>query len=109
MAYLQDAEHQKNIQDLRKELEIIPPENHAGNIKLEGIQFVVTGAVTQFANRKELQAYIEERGGKVTSSVTSKTNYLINNDNTSTSSKNKKAQELGIPILTEQEFLAKFG
>lgn len=109
VAYLQDAEHQKNIQDLRKELEIIPPENHVGNVKLEGIQFVVTGAVTQFANRKELQAYIEERGGKVTSSVTSKTNYLINNDNTSTSSKNKKAQELGIPILTEQEFLAKFG
>ena len=58
-----------------------------------------------FANRSELKSYIEERGGKVTGSVTKKTDYLINNDTTSASSKNKKAQELGIPVISEAEFL----
>ena len=68
----------------------------------------MTGSLEQFTNRKELQEYIEKRGGKVTGSVTKKTNYLINNDNLSSSSKNKKAKELEIPILTEGEFLQKF-
>ena len=72
---------------------------------LAGKTFVITGSVTHFANRNEMKAYIEERGGKVTGSVTSKTDYLINNDSTSGSSKNKKAKELGIPILTEDDFL----
>ncbi len=60
----------------------------------------------RFANRNELKEEIERQGGKVTGSVTAKTNYLINNDNQSNSSKNKKAKELGIPIITEEEFLA---
>lgn len=70
-----------------------------------GMNFVITGLLEHFKNRKELQELIERRGGKVTGSVTSKTNYLINNDVASSSSKNKKARELGVPILSEEEFL----
>lgn len=73
---------------------------------LEGLTFVITGDVTQFKNRAELQAFIEANGGKTTSSVTGKTNYLINNDVTSTSGKNKKAKEMNIPIISETEFLS---
>lgn len=72
---------------------------------LAGKIFVITGSVEKFENRKELQEFIEARGGKATGSVTSKTSYLINNDVTSKSSKNKKARELGIPILSETDFL----
>ena len=68
--------------------------------------FVITGDVHHFANRNEVKEVIESKGGKVTGSVTSKTDYLINNDVNSTSSKNKKAKELGIPIITEEEFLS---
>ena len=71
----------------------------------KGKTFVITGSVEHFANRGEVKALIESLGGKVTGSVTSKTDYLINNDVTSTSSKNKKARELGIPIISEDEFL----
>ena len=70
-----------------------------------GMNFVITGSLEHFKNRKELQELIERRGGKVTGSVTSKTNYLINNDVASSSSKNKKARELGVPILSEEEYL----
>ena len=70
-----------------------------------GMNFVITGSLEHFKNRKELQELIERRGCKVTGSVTSKTNYLINNDVASSSSKNKKARELGVPILSEEEFL----
>ena len=70
-----------------------------------GMNFVITGSLEHFKNRKELQELIERRGGKVTGSVTSKTNYLINNDVASSSSNNKKARELGVPILSEEEFL----
>ena len=70
-----------------------------------GMNFVITGSLEHFKNRKELQELIERRGGKVTGSVTSKSNYLINNDVASSSSKNKKARELGVPILSEEEFL----
>lgn len=73
--------------------------------KLNGINFVITGDVTHFKNRNELKSLIESLGGKVTGTVTTKTNYLINNDNMSSSSKNKKAKELNIPIISEEEFL----
>ena len=73
--------------------------------KLGGINFVITGDVAIFKNRNEVKALIESLGGKVTGSVTSKTNYLINNDVNSLSSKNKKAKELNIPIITEEEFI----
>lgn len=73
--------------------------------KLGGLNFVITGDVAIFKNRNEVKALIESLGGKVTGSVTSKTNYLINNDVNSSSSKNKKAKELNIPIITEEEFI----
>ena len=66
---------------------------------------MITGNVTHFANRNEAKELIESKGGKVTGSVTSKTNYLINNNKESSSSKNKKAKELGIPVISEDEFL----
>ena len=72
---------------------------------LEGKTFVITGSVEHFANRKEAKELIEALGGKVTGSVTAKTDYLINNDITSGSSKNRKAKELGIPVITEADFL----
>ncbi len=77
----------------------------AASNELEGKVFVITGSVEHFANRNELKEYIEARGGKVTGSVTAKTSYLINNDITSGSSKNKTAKELGVPIITEEDFL----
>ncbi|MCD3216883.1 NAD-dependent DNA ligase LigA [Clostridium botulinum] len=73
--------------------------------KLQGKTFVITGDVHIFKNRNEVKAKVEEMGGKVTGSVSKKTNYLINNDSESASSKNKKAKDLNIPIITEEEFL----
>ena len=70
---------------------------------------MVTGDVHHYANRNELKAYIESQGGKVTGSVSKSTNYLINNDVTSSSSKNTKAKELGIPIISEDKFIEQFG
>lgn len=105
--YFMQEENQKALDDLLEEL-VLEKEEVAGEAAaLSGQVFVITGSVEHFANRSELKAYIESLGGKVTGSVTGKTNYLINNDNTSSSSKNKKAKELGIPILTEEEFLEK--
>lgn len=80
-------------------------EETEGEQVLAGLNFVITGSVEHFANRGEIKELIESLGGKVTGSVTGKTNYLINNDKASNSSKNKKAKELGIPILSEEDFL----
>ena len=77
--------------------------------KCDGLTFVVTGDVHHYKNRNELKAYIESQGGKVTGSVSKSTHYLINNDAESQSSKNKKAHELNIPIITEEQFIAQFG
>ena len=77
--------------------------------KCEGLTFVITGDVHLFKNRDEFKTYVERTGGKVTGSVTSKTNYLVNNDINSASSKNKKAKDLGIPIISEDEFVEQFG
>ena len=79
-----------------------------GGSSLEGMTFVITGKLKSFKNRDELKAVIESKGGKVAGSVSKNTNYLINNDNLSTTAKNKKAQELGIPIITEETFLKNF-
>ena len=73
--------------------------------KISGLTFVITGEVNHFSNRDELKEKIESLGGKTSTSVSTKTNYLINNDINSTSSKNKKAKELNVPIITEDEFL----
>ena len=87
------------------------PEETAGEPggTLQDKVFVITGSVNHFANRNELKEVIESLGGKVTGSVTGKTDYLINNDVNSTSSKNKKARELGVPILSEEDFLTLAG
>ena len=74
--------------------------------EVNGKTFVITGAVRQFQNRDEVKAAIETHGGKVTASVSKNTDYLINNDINSTSSKNIKAKQLGIPIITEEQLIA---
>lgn len=103
--YFQNEHNKKMVDALLAEVELLVPEMSENAQSLEGKTFVITGSVNHFKNRNELKAKIEELGGKVTGSVSAKTDYLINNDNTSTSSKNKKAKELGIPILTEEDFL----
>lgn len=105
VAYFQDPVHRRRLEDLLKELTIVEEEGAGAPQTLAGLTFVITGSVTHFANRSEVKTLIESLGGKVTGSVTSKTDYLINNDVESTSLKNKKARELGIPILSEEEFL----
>lgn len=105
VAYFANPENEKRIDELLKEVHFVQPEGEGQPQSFAGVNFVVTGSVNHFANRDEVKAVIEARGGKVTGSVTSKTNYLINNDVTSNSSKNKKAKELGIPIISEEEFL----
>ncbi len=104
VGYFADAKHVENFRRLLNEL-TIPEEAVTKQQIFEGVNFVITGSVKHFANRGEVKELIESLGGKVTGSVTSKTNYLINNDVTSTSSKNKKANELGIPIISEETFL----
>ena len=104
--YFAKEEHVEEFQRLLKELTISQEEVNAGEQIFENMTFVITGSVEHFSNRNEVKEVIESKGGKVTGSVTAKTNYLINNDVNSTSSKNKKAKELGIPIITEEEFLS---
>ena len=104
VGFFADAKHVENFSRLLNELNI-PEETVTKQQIFEGVNFVITGSVKHFANRGEVKELIESLGGKVTGSVTSKTNYLINNDVTSTSSKNKKANELGIPIISEETFL----
>ena len=106
--YFKDEENQRKLRHLLSHLELETVKKEE-NSSLEGKQFVITGSVEHFANRAQLKEYIEERGGKVTGSVTSKTHYLINNDTASSSSKNKKAKDLGIPILSEEDFLKMAG
>lgn len=107
--YFRQEEHLNLLADALGYLHIKAAEQaETGDSPLTGLTFVVTGDLEHFANRKELQALIEKGGGKVTGSVTKKTNFLINNDIHSASSKNKKAAELGIPILSEQDFIEKF-
>ena len=103
--YFADEEHRDVFRRLLEEVHIPKEEETADSQKFAGVNFVNTGSVEHFANRAEVKEEIEKRGGKVTGSVTSKTNYLINNDVNSTSSKNRKARELGIPILSEEAFL----
>ena len=107
-AYVEYFSREKNVEELKRLLqELYIPEETANTEAqiFENKVFVITGSVEHFANRNEVKEVIESKGGKVTGSVTSKTDYLINNDVNSTSSKNKKAKELGIPIITEEEFL----
>ena len=102
-------ENKAVLKDLMENLQTTAPSVIVGEQTLVDKIFVITGDVHHFANRSELKEFIESRGGKVTGSVTGKTTYLINNDVTSTSGKNKKAKELSVPIISEEEFLAMVG
>lgn len=104
-SYFAKEENQKQLKELLKELRIEKQPANEAEQKLSGMVFVITGSLEQFANRNEMKELIEERGGKVTGSVTGKTTYLINNDISSNSGKNKKAKELEIPIISEEDFL----
>ena len=106
--YFAKEDNVKRLRHLLSHLDIEEVKREE-NQSLEGKQFVITGSVEHFENRAKLKEYIEERGGKVTGSVTKKTDFLINNDTQSSSSKNKKAKELGIPILSEEDFLQMAG
>ena len=108
-AFFASEKNNGMVDRLLAELTIETEEEEEGEKPLAGMTFVITGSVEHFANRKELQALIEKNGGKAAGSVTSKTSYLINNDVNSNSSKNKKARELGIPILSEEDFLKLLG
>ena len=103
-AYFREEKKRQQYLHLLKEVNLQKENIQEAQI-FEGMTFVITGSVEHFKNRGEIKAEIEKRGGKATGSVTSKTTYLINNDANSTSSKNRKAKELGIPILSEEEFL----
>ena len=94
----------ENVESLRKILKFEKEESVGGD-KLSGKVCVITGSLQHFSNRNELKEIIEKNGGKVSGSVSSKTNYLINNDTASNSSKNKKAKELGVEIISEEDFL----
>lgn len=102
--YFKSAENNQKLDHLLSHLHLVHEETSAEQV-FAGKTFVITGSVEHFSNRSEAKEFIEARGGKVTGSVTKKTDYLINNDKTSASSKNKKAQELGISILSEEDFL----
>lgn len=108
IAWFKDDVHFLHVQHLLSELIIEEQEPVETGNKCQGLTFVVTGDVHHYKNRNELKAYIESQGGKVTGSVSKSTNFLINNDAASQSSKNKKAHELNIPIITEDEFIEKF-
>ncbi len=107
--YMQDKDNLQKIDHLLAELEVETPVVEEGSQTLAGLQFVITGSLNHFGSRNDLKEVIESKGGKVTGSVTGKTTALINNDITSNSSKNKKAKELGVPILSEDDFLADYG
>ncbi len=102
--YYADEENRKLVDELLEQVELEAKEKTSDS--LSGLTFVITGSVEKFANRKELEEYIISLGGKTASSVSKNTDYLINNDATSGSSKNKKAHELGVKIVTEDEFIA---
>lgn len=110
MEWYENDKNQSSLKALLKEVTIEKADIQSdASGKCAGLTFVITGEVHHYKNRDEFKAYVEGAGGKVTGSVTSKTNYLVNNDAESGSSKNRKAKELGIPIITEEEFLRQFG
>ena len=102
--FFKDSKNIENVKSLR-EILIFEAEESAGSDSFAGKVFVITGSLEHFTNRNELKELIEKNGGKVSGSVSSKTNFLINNDTASNSSKNKKAKELGVEIISEEDFL----
>lgn len=107
--YFASEKHRAAVNDLLTLVEIEEFKRGDAGGKCAGMTFVVTGDLEMWANRTELKAYIESQGGKVSGAVSAKTSFLVNNNVASKSSKNKKAQELGIPIISEREFAERFG
>ena len=107
--YFRNENNLKRLDDLLTEIELVKSTPAEGGDLLKGKTFVVTGSLNHFKDRSALKERIEEKGGKVSGSVSSKTECLINNDINSTSGKNKTAKELNIPILSEEDFLARYG
>ncbi len=103
--FFRDEGNRRQIEDLMTVLDLEEEDEENHDLSLEGLSFVITGKTRLFENRDSLRETVEKAGGRVSGSVSGKTDYLINNDITSGSSKNKKAKELGIPIITEEEFL----
>ncbi len=108
VSWFRDATNYTRYQHLMTHLQVSSPDLAPTGTRCDGLTFVITGDVHHYKNRNELKAYIESQGGKVASAVSGSTSYLINNDVTSTSGKNKKAQQLGIPILSEDDFIARY-
>lgn len=108
LEYMSDAENMEKLDRLMAELNVEKPETDESAQTLAGLVFVITGSLNHYGSRNELKELIEQRGGKVTGSVTGKTTCLINNDSTSGSAKNKKAKELGVEVITEDEFLERY-
>ena len=106
VSYFATPHNQEVLKKLLSFLQFKKEEKTSQKAILDGKTFVITGSLEHFDNRKQLQEKIEQLGGKATGSVSKKTDYLINNDKESSSSKNKKAKELGIPVLSEEDFLA---
>ena len=106
--WFQNEENARQVEALLTKVTVSQPDLQPTGQACAGLTFVVTGDVHHYKNRNELKAYIESQGGKVTGSVSGSTSYLINNDVTSTSGKNQKAQQLGIPIISEDEFVSCF-
>ena len=109
MHWFRDEHNFARYQHLLEKLTVTIPDISTSGDKCQGLTFVITGDVHHYKNRNELKAYIESQGGKVASAVSGSTSYLINNDVTSTSGKNKKAKELGIQIISEDDFIAQYG
>ncbi len=107
-AFFDDEKNKEQLSRLLPELNIAVEVIEEGTQTLAGMNFVITGSLTHYENRNLLKEEIEKKGGKVTGSVTGKTTCLINNDTTSQSSKNKKAKELGVRIVSEEEFLKEY-
>ena len=106
--YFQNEENVEQLKHLMNEITVVTENIEEAEQTLTGLNFVITGSLAHYENRNELKDIIEGKGGKVTGSVTSKTTCLINNDVTSNSSKNKKAKELGVRIISEEDFMAEY-
>lgn len=106
--WFRDDHNRQRYQRLREKIQVTQVANEPSGSLCEGLTFVVTGDVHHYKNRNELKTYIESQGGKVASAVSGSTSFLINNDVTSTSGKNQKAHQLGIPIISEDEFMERF-
>lgn len=107
--YFADEKKRRQALELAAELTLLPEAGADASSDIAGKTFVITGSVEHFANRDEVKQVIESLGGKVSGSVSKKTDYLINNDTASSSSKNKKAKELGVPVISEEDFLQMIG